>query len=230
MGKKDDKSHNSIWSFFSFFHAPSFSLRKRGFRNDSTFFSNRRLDFSIVTKKFVFSSPGFTLIEMIIVIAILGILSVLVFLSLDPLTQSQKAHDAQRKSDLGEIRKALEQYYQDNNKYPDSSGATGNPPYAIKNPDLTVVSWGTSWSPYLSPLPKDPNPSQKYVYFVKSGVNSDNNQSYYLFTSLERGGKDPQACNKGNACTSLSSLGISDTACGQTCNFGVSSANVSVEP
>ncbi|OGH12278.1 MAG: hypothetical protein A2776_01005 [Candidatus Levybacteria bacterium RIFCSPHIGHO2_01_FULL_40_10] len=82
--------------------------------------------------------------------------------------------------------------------------------------------WGSVWSPYISVLPKDPAVTQNYVY-----VTSSDRQSYWLYTALERGAKDPQACNSGAACLGLAINGISGTACGKTCNYGVSSPNTS---
>ncbi|OGH24990.1 MAG: hypothetical protein A3B47_02755 [Candidatus Levybacteria bacterium RIFCSPLOWO2_01_FULL_39_24] len=158
---------------------------------------------------------GFTLIELLIVIAVIGILAVAIISIINPLTQFQKANDSRRKSDLAQIQRAFETYYQDYGKFPDSSG------YIIAG-----IGWGLSWMPYMGTLPKDPaSPSRNYVYY-----SSSDGQTYYLYASLERGGNDPQACNLGNACTSLGTNGIPTNACASgsiICNYGVSSPNVS---
>ncbi len=63
---------------------------------------------------------GFTLIELIIVIAMLAILfSVLVGL-LNPFTQVQKSQDAQTKQNLEQLKSALDTYYNDNLCYPNT--------------------------------------------------------------------------------------------------------------
>jgi prepilin-type N-terminal cleavage/methylation domain-containing protein len=157
---------------------------------------------------------GFTLIELIIVIGILGILAVAALAVLNPLAQFQKANDTRRKSDLAQIQRALETYYQDHNAYPVVTGT----PYQIP-----TVAWGSSWAPYINTLPKDPNfPSRSYVYYSFSG------QSYYLYASLERGSNDPAACNKGLACRSISDNGspTCGNGAGVVCNYGVSSPDV----
>jgi len=53
---------------------------------------------------------GFTLIELIIVIAILGILAVAVLSAINPLEQIRKANDARRRSNAAELLNALERY------------------------------------------------------------------------------------------------------------------------
>ncbi len=156
---------------------------------------------------------GFTLIELILVVAIMGVLSVGVMLTLNPFAQVQKASDARRKSDLSQIQKALETYYQDNGKYPANSSG-----YLIitvvQNPSCQTppcnVAWGTNWQPYMNVLPKDPSINKNYVYYSPE---SDNGQSYFIYASLDR-------VQSSEACTNSP---CNTTSCGGTCNFGVSS-------
>lgn len=197
MGQKEIQRNNCLWSFFSFWNTHRLFLWRKNSKNDT----------------------GFTIVELLVVIGVLGIITVGLLATLDPIGQLQKGWDAQRKSDLSQVQKALETYYQDNNKYPASSSQ-----YRIIKTGTTEAVWGFDWTPYITVLPKDPGKSGKtYVYYATS-----TGQSYYLYASLDRGGKDPQACNtSGDACSSISSNGISATACGGTCNYGVSSSNVS---
>jgi prepilin-type N-terminal cleavage/methylation domain-containing protein len=162
---------------------------------------------------------GFTLLELLITIGIVMITAAFLVAYIDPVGQFQKSNDAKRKSDLAQIQKALEQYYQDKGVYPQSISNQ------IKDfqSGLPII-WGSSWVPYMNILPADPSSSRSYVYYA-SCVSLVNCQSYWLYASLEKA-KDPQACNNGSACSSLSSNGVAPTACGGTCNFGVSSPNV----
>ncbi len=64
------------------------------------------------------SREGVTLVELVIVIAILAVLVSVVSFAFNPLTQIEKARNAQRQSDIREIRNALETYYQDKNCFP----------------------------------------------------------------------------------------------------------------
>jgi len=178
---------------------------------------------TISLKKKLSNQRAFTLIELIIVIGILAIVATVLLAVIDPLSQAKKANDGRRKSDLSQIQKALEQYYQDYGGYPlnaDTIGCT----YQIRgnNGDGDdCISWGQSWQPYMNVLPRDPSGSKNYVYYAPSSANG---QSYYLYANLDRGGNDPQACNN-NGAACLNVPGGAD--CGGTCNYGVSSPNVS---
>lgn len=166
-------------------------------------------------------SRGFTLVEMLIVIALVGVIAATLIFGINPIGQLQKSNDAHRKSDLAAIQKALELYYQDNGSYPASSAD-----FKIYI-NASTKNWGTSWSPYITTLPKDPIPTNTYVYYSPA---SSNGQTYYLYATLQRGASDKQGCNNGNACVSLSQ-GVAGfptaNACGGICNYGVSSPNVS---
>lgn len=169
-------------------------------------------------------SFGFTLIELIVVIGVMAIISTIGLAALDPMTQFQKSSDARKKSDLAQIQKALEIYYEDSGMYPEY--VVG---FKIRNNDSnqSTVEWGTSWQPYMNVLPKSPD-STNYIYYSPAG-----GQSYYLYASLSRGDKDQQACNDGLTCQSIIDLDgvIPENACDPggagLCNYGVSSANVS---
>lgn len=63
------------------------------------------------------NKKGFTLVEMLVVISIIGILSSFAVVSLN--SARQKARDALRKGDMAQLRTALNLYYDDNNyRYP----------------------------------------------------------------------------------------------------------------
>ncbi|MCL5433259.1 MAG: prepilin-type N-terminal cleavage/methylation domain-containing protein [Patescibacteria group bacterium] len=160
---------------------------------------------------------GFTMIELITVIAVIAILSAMVMRIIDPFEQFKKANDGRRKSDLSQIQRALEQYYQDNGRYPSSTTDPGSE-YKIMGVDGSTINWGTLWSPYMNMLPSDPNKSKTYVYY-----SSEDGQSYYLYASLDRGGKDPQSCHPGQE---VKCDNAPDDVCGGICSYGVTSPNV----
>jgi type II secretion system protein G len=156
------------------------------------------------------SLKGFTLIEMMVAVGILGVMAAAMLAVLNPFSQFQKANDTKRKTDLSQISKALESYYQDNQKYPASSN------FKISDPKQTPNerSWGSSWRPYMNVIPKDPSGSKNYVYSV-----SADGQTYYLYASLDKGITADQ-CHGASPCGSA-------TACGSgTCNYGIASPDV----
>lgn len=178
---------------------------------------------------------GFTLIELVLVIGILAILAVFVLATLNPLEQFKKARDAQRKSDLGQIQKALEQYYQDHGRYPASS-TTG----LITDYNGNAITWGgpTGWAPYMNVVPADPDSQRTYVYYSSS---ADSYQSYRLYASLERGTSDPQTCTATSTqciqnptsvaycnCPGANTIGANCGTNGGSypCNYGVTSPNI----
>jgi len=67
-------------------------------------------------------SSGFTLLELLIVIGILGVLSVALVFVLNPSESLKKARDSQRISDLTTLKKAIE-IYKTNVRYPKLAGA-----------------------------------------------------------------------------------------------------------
>ena len=141
---------------------------------------------------------------------------------INPLAQIQKAQDSKRKSDLSQIQKALETYYNDFGQYPGADTSTSN--YRIKADATTTLDWGSTQWQYMGTLPKDPSTSKNYIYYSPSG-----GQSHYLYASLDRSG-DAQACNGGAACANVPAPpGSPAASCGSgaTCNYGISSPNVS---
>lgn len=73
---------------------------------------------------------GFTLIEMLVVIAIIGLLSSVVVIGLSG--ARQKARDAKRVADIRQIQNGLEVAYTAVDGYP--APISGNPPGELKDP------------------------------------------------------------------------------------------------
>lgn len=61
---------------------------------------------------------GFTLVELLIVIALIAILSVAVLATINPIEQSNKANDSTVQNDAAEVMNAYERYYASQQKYP----------------------------------------------------------------------------------------------------------------
>lgn len=132
---------------------------------------------------------GFTLIELIIVIAVIALLAAAVFVAVDPAKRIGEAQDAQRWADITAIADAIQQYVVDNNgTFPTSTATfTAGTYYAIMGSSTTALTGASCTSlgspdsskgvelgalipTYLPTMPVDP-----------SGlVNDDKNTQYYF--------------------------------------------------
>jgi len=167
---------------------------------------------------------GFTLVQILIISALIGVLAIAIVVIFDPIDQIERANDNKRKSDLALIQKALQQYYNDFGKFPPNPGncLEDFSQCKVVRLDGKTVEWGESFAPFMKILPKDPSKNKTYIYYVKT-----DRQSYYMYANLDRR-KDEKACNKGETCLSIGYNGFkNDKACGEICNYGVSSRNVS---
>ncbi len=61
---------------------------------------------------------GFTLVELLIVIALISILSVAVLATINPIEQSNKAKDSTKQNDAAEVMNAYERFYANSQTYP----------------------------------------------------------------------------------------------------------------
>src|SRR6056297_2839321 len=103
---------------------------------------------------------GFTLIELMVVVAIMGLLAALAVISLN--NARARARDARRISDVKQVQTALELYYLDNHQYPDTptdGSFNGNLEGLCMSEDGTEGLDSTcSGSTYMSLTPSNPQP------------------------------------------------------------------------
>lgn len=146
--------------------------------------------------------PAFTLIELLIVVAILAILTLTVLSSLSG--QRTKGEDAKIKADLARLKIAFEDYYNDHNCYPPPAWFT-----AAANCGSTILA------PYLQTLTCDPKTGLPYpVETDPTGCTW-----FKIYANLSTL-SDPD----------LLSLTYSQGNVTKTANYGVSSSNISLLP
>lgn len=111
---------------------------------------------------------GFTLVELLVVITIIGILATVVLVSLN--SARAKARDAKRLGDVRQIALALEFCYNDIGKYlPASTFPKAGSPMTCS---------GTN---YITAMPEDPS-GEDYIYAVD---NDSNPQKYVVGAIIE---------------------------------------------
>ncbi len=108
-------------------------------------------------------NQGFTLLEILLVVGVIAILAGIVIVAINPGRQLATVRNTQRKMNLGEINKALQQYYIDNRSYPDSvtttlteicNTGTGTTTHSVTCTDLVDLS--PLVPTYLTAIPTDP--------------------------------------------------------------------------
>ena len=144
-------------------------------------------------------SRGFTIVELLIVIVVIGILAAITIVAYNGI--QTRARDAKRQDDITTITKALELYYIDHGSYPLSSGSTSINAAWSTTADSSWSNLATQLSIYASSLPRDPiskqmgvgafpwNDAQGYDYSYYSGsgycVNATTAQAFLLVITYE---------------------------------------------
>lgn len=143
------------------------------------------------------NSKGFTIIELIVVIAIIGVLATIIISNISGYTA--KARDSKRKSDVEVIAKALNLFYADSGTYKTIAGVDGygsgwlNAPYGG-----SIIANALITNKYLGSDPVDPKPAtgmQDYLLCVGS-----DGQHFTVFTRLEGAATNTCVIVSGNNC------------------------------
>ena len=146
----------------------------------------------------VVNKRGFTLVELLIVISIIGILSTIVYINWS--NAQLKARDNKRKADLQAVSSALVLYYADN-KYFIAKPSSGGTPVSGQRigfnvSELTLLETKN----YISDLPEDPlnqigaEKACKYLYLQNNDDGIKPQQYKLLSTSAESLGTNSNQC------------------------------------
>lgn len=137
---------------------------------------------------------GFTIIELLIVIAIIGILALLVLTNFQG--AQAKGRDTVRKSDINSIYQKLEEYYNEEGGYPDGALSDellpGIDEGALLDQEGTTISATFSTDANLA-APTLPDTTDEYLYAAYGCVNATAQTpvgatcaKYHLATFLEQ--------------------------------------------
>jgi len=118
-------------------------------------------------------NKGFTLIEMLVVVAVIGLLASLILVGLSSFRT--RGRDTRRVADTKEVQNGLELYYMKNGQYPVVSGGDATTRWAALEQELVEAGIG------VTKLPQDPTaPTRSYDY----GAPSDG-QKYVIAVPIE---------------------------------------------
>lgn len=130
---------------------------------------------------------GFTLIEILVAVTIIAVLTAIGLVSYG--SANRNSRDAKRKSDIEQIRQALEMYRADNGFYParNAGSWTNTQDYNLFGRDLITNG-------YSSAIPTDPqSPTQTYWYRATDNVGTTY-YGYCLSAKLETTIPPPATC------------------------------------
>lgn len=127
------------------------------------------------TSDFRRAELGFTLIELLISVSIIAILIAIGIASYA--TINKQSRDTKRKSDIEQLRSALEMYRAENGNYPNIVGGSYS--------DASGLS--TTLTPtYIPVIPSDPKSTGTYIYrYLPTGLVSGKYYGYCLSAQLE---------------------------------------------
>lgn len=156
---------------------------------------------------------GFTLMELLVVVALIMILSAVGIGTYS--SSTTKSRDAQRKSDLNQMVKAIESFNNDIGRYPVSN--TNKLPYCYtmnsgSGSDTDCVSNKLTFrldgvtTTYIT-FPTDPDPAQKYIY-------DSDGSTFALYAALQNeGDKDLLTDEGGNIIEDPYGITCGDVPC-----------------
>ncbi len=151
------------------------------------------------------SKSGFTIIELLVVVSVIAILVGITMLAYSGV--QAKSRDSRRKTDIANIIKALEVYYDDNGQYPGASGTNSsiNPLWYTSDTTSWTTTFNTVMGSAIDKMPVDPTNSAgaiiagtagvyNYGYYANSGTycGSAVRQMYILVYRLEASPKEKQ--------------------------------------
>jgi prepilin-type N-terminal cleavage/methylation domain-containing protein len=124
---------------------------------------------------------GFTLLEILLVIAAIGLLAAIILVAINPNRQLAQVRNAERRSEVNTIYKALEQYLIDKGSYP-TGITTSIQDICINGNTTNCVNLGVLVPDYIAAIPIDPGGGAYRVV-----INTSNNRVSIYASNAELG-------------------------------------------
>jgi len=148
---------------------------------------------------------GFTLVEILVVIAIIGLLATIVMISLSGV--GGKGNNARRIEDIRSLHTALISYYYNET------------PYHFPNASTSMLDSTELPSSYIVEIPEDPDPLENgyvYVAFQRDGASActtagNNCKQFMLCADLEPDGSNQVFCCDKDGCVESTATGYCST-------------------
>ncbi len=122
---------------------------------------------------------GFTLVELLISVSIIAILIAIGIASYS--TINKQSRDTKRKSDIEQVRSALEMYRAENGFYPSAGSGSW-----VNASDATLGLASYLSPTYISAIPKDTKNVSPYIYEYKAtGLSNGKYYGYCIGATLE---------------------------------------------
>jgi general secretion pathway protein G len=124
-------------------------------------------------KAWALTTKGFTIVELIVVIAVIGIIASIV--SVTYINVQAGVRDGERKSDITRVKLAIEKYRADNSQYP---AVCSN-----DNTGCAAVNLASALEPYLDAIPVDPTvstPGSSTDYQYVRGTLAQDSYAIYI--------------------------------------------------
>lgn len=137
---------------------------------------------------------GFTLVEMLVVISVIGILASLALTSYN--VSQRQARDTQRKSDLKQYQTALENFANNNNSFYLSRTSVQR----LSDKSILCTPLGITGECPIDPKYDSANEDVHDYYYVSNGTGIiDDATEYLMFTVLEGSGNYWIVCSNGKS-------------------------------